>query len=195
MLKMFNTDNQHTEEVNFISLCPYIYLSKYIMFYNLSYFFSVVQWVYCESCEKWQHQICGLYNQQKDIDKTADYICPYCLLKERKSIENTDLGAKDLPETILSHFIERRLSRRLTEERLQTAKANGKSVDDVQEPDDLTLRVVFSADRTSHVNKTFADLLHKEHYPSEFPYRSKVRKVNHALFRFSYVSQTMLCCN
>ncbi|KAH0897197.1 hypothetical protein HID58_046765 [Brassica napus] len=145
MLKMCNADNQHTEE-----------------------------WVYCESCEKWQHQICGLYNQQKDIDKTADYICPYCLLKERKSIENTDLGAKDLPETILSHFIERRLSRRLKEERLQTAKANGKSVDDVHEPDDLTLRVVFSADKTSYVNKTFADLLHKEHYPSEFPYRSKV---------------------
>ena len=39
MLKMCNADNQHTEEVNFISLCPYIYLSKYIMFYNLSYFF------------------------------------------------------------------------------------------------------------------------------------------------------------
>ncbi|KAL0731155.1 hypothetical protein Bca4012_027249 [Brassica carinata] len=146
MLKKYNADNQHIEE-----------------------------WVCCESCEKWQHQICGLYNQQKDIDKTADYICPYCLLKERKSIENTDLGgAKDLPETILSHFIERRLSRRLKEERHQTAKATGKSVDDVPEPDDLTLRVVFSADRTSHVNKTFADLLHKEHYPSEFPYRSKV---------------------
>ncbi|CAH8383079.1 unnamed protein product [Eruca vesicaria subsp. sativa] len=146
MVKKNNADNQHIEE-----------------------------WVCCESCEKWQHQICGLYNQQKDIDKTADYICPYCLLKERNSSTDTDLGAKDLPETILSHFIERRLSRRLKEERHQTAKATGKSVDDVPEPDDLTIRVVFSADKTSHVNKTFADLLHKEHYPSEFPYRSKVR--------------------
>lgn len=45
----------------------------------------------------------------------------------------------------------------------------------VPEPDDLTVRVVFSADKTSYVNKKFADLLHKEHYPSEFPYRSKVR--------------------
>ncbi|XP_006391501.2 histone acetyltransferase HAC2 [Eutrema salsugineum] len=151
LLKKNNADNQHAEE-----------------------------WVCCGSCGKWQHQICGLYNIHKDIDKTADYICPFCLLEERTSInntgllDNTDLGAKDLPETILSHFIERRLFRRLKEERYQTAKATGKSINDVLEPDDLTLRVVFSADKTSFVNKTFADLLHKEHYPSEFPYRSKV---------------------
>lgn len=45
----------------------------------------------------------------------------------------------------------------------------------VSEPEDLTLRVVFSADKSSIVNKQFVDLLHKELYPSEFPYRSKVR--------------------
>ncbi|KAG2322126.1 hypothetical protein Bca52824_015339 [Brassica carinata] len=138
------------------------------------------QWVACESCGKWQHQICGLYNLDKDIDKTSDYICPYCLLEERRSNDNmgvhdnTDLEAKDLPETILSDFIERRLTRRLKEERHQTAEATGKSIDDVSVPDDLTLRVVFSADKSSQVNKTFADFLRNEHYPSEFPYRSKV---------------------
>ncbi|CAN6937436.1 unnamed protein product [Brassica oleracea] len=137
-------------------------------------------WVACESCGKWQHQICGLYNPEKDTDKTSDYICPYCLLEESRSNnnvgvhDNTDLEAKDLPETILSHFIERRLTRRLKEERRQTAEATGMSIDDVSVPDDLTLRVVFSADKSTHVNKTFADFLHKEHYPSEFPYRSKV---------------------
>ncbi|KAL0801020.1 hypothetical protein Bca101_056196 [Brassica carinata] len=136
-------------------------------------------WVACESCGKWQHQICGLYNLDKDIDKTSDYICPYCLLEERRSNDNmgvhdnTDLEAKDLPETILSDFIERRLTRRLKEERHQTAEATGKSIDDVSVPDDLTLRVVFSADKSSQVNKTFADFLRNEHYPSEFPYRSK----------------------
>ncbi|CAN7129554.1 unnamed protein product [Brassica rapa subsp. narinosa] len=137
-------------------------------------------WVACESCGKWQHQICGLYNPEKDTDKTSDYICPYCLLEERRSNDsvgvhdNTDLEAKDLPETILSHFIERRLTKRLKEERRQTAEATGKSLDDVSLPDDLTLRVVFSADKSTHINKTFADFLHDEHYPSEFPYRSKV---------------------
>ncbi|CAA7014927.1 unnamed protein product [Microthlaspi erraticum] len=141
---------------------------------------NIEEWVCCGSCGKWQHQICGLYNVHKDEDKTADYICPYCLLEERKSInktgfisDNSDLGAKDLPETILSSFIEKRLFRRLKEERLQTAKATGKSINDVSEAEDLTLRVVFSADKSSHVNKAFADLLHKENYPSEFPYRSK----------------------
>ncbi|XP_018443473.2 histone acetyltransferase HAC2-like [Raphanus sativus] len=137
-------------------------------------------WVVCESCGKWQHQICGLYNPDKDIGQTSDYICPHCLLEERRSnnnmgvYDNTDLGAEDLPETILSHFIERRLTRRLKEERHQTAEATGKSIDDVSVPDDLTLRVVFSADKSSHVDKTFVDFLHNEHYPSEFPYRSKV---------------------
>ncbi|CAH8386523.1 unnamed protein product [Eruca vesicaria subsp. sativa] len=142
---------------------------------------DIEEWVCCETCEKWQHQICGLYNRDKDIDKTSDYICPHCLLKERKSNnnmgsvhENTDLGAKDLPETILSDFIEKRLKRRLKEERHQTATATGKSTDDVSVLDDLTLRVVFSADKISHVNKTFVDFLHDKDYPSEFPYRSKV---------------------
>lgn len=46
--------------------------------------------------------------------------------------DNTDLEAKDLPETILSHFIERRLTKRLKEERRQTAEATGKSLDDVR---------------------------------------------------------------
>lgn len=165
------------------------------------------QWVQCESCEGWQHQICGLYNKDKDTDNTADYICPKCLLEERQSNnnsgfdDNTDLGAKDLPETILSYFIEQRLFRRLREERSQTAEATGKSVDEVRmnlrftlktrfmflytelvtfsfqvlEPEDLTLRVVYSADKTSIVTKKLADWLHKENYPSEFPYRSKVR--------------------
>ncbi|KAG7650846.1 Zinc finger TAZ-type [Arabidopsis thaliana x Arabidopsis arenosa] len=138
------------------------------------------EWVQCESCEKWQHQICGLYNKLKDEDKTAEYICPTCLLEECQSINNmalvdyTDSGAKDLPETVLSYFLEQRLFKRLKEERYQTAKATGKSINDVPEPEDLTLRVVFSADRTLTVNKQFASLLHKENFPSEFPYRSKV---------------------
>ncbi|KAG7658713.1 Histone acetyltransferase [Arabidopsis suecica] len=138
------------------------------------------EWVQCESCEKWQHQICGLYNKLKDEDKTAEYICPTCLLEECQSINNmalvdyTDSGAKDLPETVLSYFLEQRLFKRLKEERYQTAKAIGKSINDVPEPEGLTLRVVFSADRTLTVNKQFASLLHKENFPSEFPYRSKV---------------------
>ncbi|CAL9239710.1 unnamed protein product [Arabidopsis halleri] len=138
------------------------------------------EWVQCESCEKWQHQICGLYNKHKDQDNTADYFCPECLLEELKSSnnmrldDNTDSGAKDLPETILSYFLEQRLFKRLKEERYQTAKATGKSINDVSEPEGLTLRVVFSADKTLTVNKQFANLLHRENFPSEFPYRSKV---------------------
>ncbi|XP_019100938.1 PREDICTED: histone acetyltransferase HAC2-like [Camelina sativa] len=145
------------------------------------------QWVQCGSCYKWQHQVCGLYNKDKDKDETREYICPICLLEERKSNnnnnnnnndmpvdDNTNLGAKDLPETILSFFLEQRLAKRLKEERCETAKATGKNVKNVSKPEGLTLRVVYSADKISTVNKPLADLLHRKNYPTEFPYRSKV---------------------
>ncbi|XP_010474175.1 PREDICTED: histone acetyltransferase HAC2-like [Camelina sativa] len=143
---------------------------------------SLEKWVQCESCYKWQHEVCGLYNKDKDKDNTREYICPICLLEERKSNnnnnmpvnDNTNMGAKDLPETILSFFLEQRLAKRLKEERRETAKALGKDVTDVSAPEGLTLRVVYSADKISTVNKPLADLLHRKNYPTEFPYRSKV---------------------
>ncbi|KAL1207605.1 Histone acetyltransferase HAC2 [Cardamine amara subsp. amara] len=153
----------------------------------------VEEWVECGYCKGWQHQICGLYNKHKDTDDTAEYVCPKCLLKERERNkksgfdDNTDLGAKDFPETILSYFIEQRLFKRLEEERKQTAEATGKSINEVLEPEDLTLRVVYSADKTSIVNKKFSDLLHKENYPSEFPYRSK------AILLFQKVEGVDIC--
>ncbi|EOA34631.1 hypothetical protein CARUB_v10022194mg [Capsella rubella] len=137
------------------------------------------QYIQCGTCEKWQHQICGLYNMLKDKDKTATYVCPKCLLDERKVNnnmpvpENADWRAKDLPATMLSFFLERRLERRLGEERSQTANALKKNIDDVPEPEALTLRVVYSADKLTTVYKPLADLLQRENYPTEFPYRSK----------------------
>jgi len=47
-------------------------------------------------------------------------------------VDYTDSGAKDLPETVLSYFLEQRLFKRLKEERYQTAKATGKSINDVR---------------------------------------------------------------
>ena len=66
-----------------------------------------------------------------------EYTCAKCLLKEKDSgdidlLESSAvLGALELPRTKLSNHIEQRLSVRLEHERLQRARASGKSVEEV----------------------------------------------------------------
>jgi E1A/CREB-binding protein len=94
------------------------------------------QWVQCDKCKAWQHQICALFNP-KIVDPEAEYTCAKCFLKEKDnedvdSLEpSTILGARELPRTRLSDHIEQRLSERLVQERQQRAIASGKSVDEV----------------------------------------------------------------
>jgi E1A/CREB-binding protein len=35
--------------------------------------------VQCDHCERWVHQICGLFNKGRN-DEDMPYICPMCLL-------------------------------------------------------------------------------------------------------------------
>lgn len=74
-------------------------------------------WVYCDACEGWVHQICGLFNKGRN-NKDDHYNCPDCLLKGldmglRKRIETRPqsmLEAKDLPTCKLSDMITERLN-------------------------------------------------------------------------------------
>ncbi len=36
-------------------------------------------WVQCDLCERWVHQICGLFNKGRNKEETP-YVCPMCLL-------------------------------------------------------------------------------------------------------------------
>lgn len=96
-----------------------------------------MQWVQCDKCEAWQHQICALFNGRRNDGGQAEYTCPNCYILEvergeRKPLpQSAVLGAKDLPRTILSDHIEQRLFKRLKQERLERARLQGKSYDEV----------------------------------------------------------------
>ena len=88
-------------------------------------------WVQCDSCERWVHQICGLFNTRQNKENTSEYSCPACLYQKRKSglaiPKPRPPGAADLPRTALSEWLEQSVTkkiakrkRELAEERAQT---------------------------------------------------------------------------
>ncbi|GMN48163.1 hypothetical protein TIFTF001_017335 [Ficus carica] len=137
-------------------------------------------WVQCDNCEAWQHQICALFNGQRNDGGQAVYTCPNCYIQEvekgeRKPLpQSAVLGAKDLPKTILSDHIEQRLFKRLEQERQDRAKLQGKSYDQVPGAESLVVRVVSSVDKKLEVKQRFLENFQEENYPTEFPYKSKV---------------------
>ena len=61
----------------------------------------------CQSCGKWFHQACGLV-RSTGPKVGATYICPPCFRAQSSllSLPSVKMSAKDLPETVLSRFIQ-----------------------------------------------------------------------------------------
>lgn len=97
----------------------------------------ILQWVQCDKCECWQHQICALFNGRRNDGGQAEYTCPNCYVEEVKRglrmplPQSAVLGAKDLPRTVLSDHIEDRLFKRLKQERQDRAAQERKSIEEV----------------------------------------------------------------
>ncbi|KAI9100760.1 hypothetical protein K1719_024122 [Acacia pycnantha] len=140
---------------------------------------DVEGWVQCDKCQRWQHQICALFDDKRNLEGNCQYVCPKCCLKEteegiRTPLRTSNFGTKDLPTTKLSGHIEQRLLSRLEHEREQKAKAEGKNVDEISGAENLIVRVVLSIEKQLKVKKEFLDILSGANYPPEFPYTSKV---------------------
>ncbi|KAK9091163.1 hypothetical protein Sjap_024340 [Stephania japonica] len=138
------------------------------------------KWVECGKCGGWQHHICALFNDTKNKEEEPDYTCPKCYIQEFQHGERVPLppsavpGAKELPRTSLSDHIERKLFASLEQERQERADVLGKNLTDVEGAEGLTIRVVCSVDKSCKVNQRFWNVLQRENYPQEFPYKSKV---------------------
>lgn len=69
------------------------------------------------------------------MEGKGKYICPFCRLAEIAAKEHVStpaaFGAKDLPRSMLSDYIEERLFRSLKREREERAKLSGKSLIEV----------------------------------------------------------------
>ncbi len=84
-------------------------------------------WVQCDDCERWIHQICGLYNTRQDKENTSAYSCPLCLLDKRKT--NGDPlnlpeapSANDIPRTKLSDWLEKHVSKKMNARKKELAE-------------------------------------------------------------------------
>jgi len=146
-------------------------------------------WVQCDTCERWIHQICGLFNSRQNKEHKSEYSCPACLLKKRKkqkkkkeAQEPSSLpGAEALPRTRLSEFLENHV-RSKVDDKVKSlaedkAKAEGiplkEAIKATQLGGPITIRQVTSTDRKLDVREGVLERYKHKKYPEEFPFRCK----------------------
>lgn len=138
-------------------------------------------WVQCDSCERWVHQICGLFNGRRNLGDSTGYMCPTCLMERRKlggqegfvSSTTKKMQAIDLPRTTLSDFIERRISEKLESAYHDTAFKLNQTYEEVEKCPPLTLRQVSCFDKNQPTREAMYERYKSKGYPSEFPCRTK----------------------
>jgi len=144
-------------------------------------------WVQCDDCERWIHQICGLYNTRHDKDNTSAYSCPKCVLQKRKRAGKdpdplpTPPSASDIPRTKLSEWLEGHVHKKVEERMnmLAREKADTENVSysaaykELSAGGPVTIRQVTSTDRKHEVRELMKERYADKNYPDEFLYRGK----------------------
>ena len=93
-------------------------------------------WVQCNTCERWIHQICGLFNSRQNKEHQSAYSCPACLLEKRKKQKKKKEdqvpacslpGAEALPRTKLSEVLETHVRAKVDEKIKSLAEEKAKT--------------------------------------------------------------------
>jgi Bromodomain/TAZ zinc finger/PHD-finger len=83
-------------------------------------------WVQCDTCQRWVHQICGLFNGRQNTQQHSEYCCPRCLRENQLSGKVTPTerppGAAELPRTMLSEWLERHIMKRVERQKRRLAE-------------------------------------------------------------------------
>ena len=136
-------------------------------------------WVGCDECPRWVHQICALFNGRKNQGETTVYHCPFCVLASRQKLKQDDStakirGAKQIPHTRASAFIEKRVRDKLRVEQERLAVEKGCSVTEVPQTGKLYVRQLSNLkDKTHQVRPRIHERYKGEGFPESFPVTSK----------------------
>eukprot|EP00804_Cyclotella_cryptica_P008134 CCRYP_004622-RC/>CCRYP_004622-RC protein AED:0.01 eAED:0.01 QI:2408/0.8/0.83/1/1/0.83/6/813/1435 len=135
------------------------------------------QWVQCDVCHDWCHQICALFNANRN-NSSKTFSCPKCVLtKLKEQNENLEYSsfkdASALPECKLSRAIESGLFETLSEEYKKIANQRACDVSQVEKADGLCVRVVLSQEKKHKVREGMQSRYSNKGFPSEFPVTSK----------------------
>lgn len=139
-------------------------------------------WVECDGgCGRWVHQICSLFNSRRNV-QDLPFVCPICVKAKKVTEPNNanivmpvtkPMKACDLPRTVLSDFLEKRIQKRLEIAYEETAAVQNTSIDKVEKCPTLTLRQVSCIDKDQDVRDGFLTRYKDKQYPTSFPCRVK----------------------
>lgn len=139
-------------------------------------------WVECDGgCGRWVHQICSLFNSRRNV-QDLPFVCPLCVRDKKIAEPNSNnivmpvtkpMKACDLPRTVLSDFLEKRIQKRLDLAYEETAMSLNTSIDKVEKCPPLTLRQVSCVDKEQDVREGFLSRYKDKNYPTSFPCRVK----------------------
>jgi len=143
-------------------------------------------WVACDTCGRWIHQICGLFNTRQNKDQRSKYECPKCTIITRKKRNHhgptsQTKTATDLPRTRLSEYIEHHIRQKsidkFKELAAEKAQSEGIELEEAIKTFDnagpITIRQVASMDRNIATREGFKKRYKFKNYPDEFSYRCK----------------------
>uniref|UniRef100_A0A6S8EDF0 histone acetyltransferase n=1 Tax=Aureoumbra lagunensis TaxID=44058 RepID=A0A6S8EDF0_9STRA len=130
-------------------------------------------WVECSQCKRWVHQICALFNGRMNKGNTI-YHCPFCFMIRRGALQPQPRppGAKNIRHSMLSHYLEKRVQKALTDTVVENSSTESNTVNSIV-ADGIYVRQLSNIDKTHQVKSRLIKQYENTHYPSEFPVRSK----------------------